>query len=170
MPMKPSPFISKLKSFFPIAEIACIAGFVLGFMLSKQDYTFGGDIVRYSLSVLAGIYFLTAYLPPDAPPSNEQDKPAGFLTLLGRTIAPKILGIGSAVMVIGILFAVQQMKGSNEMLLIGSGSLAIASLVGLVSMATDETARKILGPLLLRAVPLLVIGVYFLLNSPRVVE
>ncbi|NOS56228.1 MAG: hypothetical protein HOP37_08215, partial [Cyclobacteriaceae bacterium] len=100
----------------------------------------------------------------------EPDQRLGFMSLLGRTIAPKVLGIGSAVMVVGILFAVQQMKGSNEMLLVGSGSLAIASLVGLVSMASDETARKVIGPLLLRAVPLLLIGVYFLSKTPSVVE
>ncbi len=160
--MTPSPFISKLKTYLPIAEIVCIAGFVLGFMLSKQDYPIGGEIVRISLGALAGIYFLSAYMPPDARPENEQDQPAGFLALLGRTIAPKALGIGSAVMVVGILFAVQQMPGANEMLLVGSGTLAIASLIGLVSIATDETARKVLGPLLLRAVPLLLIGVYLL--------
>jgi len=168
--MTPSPFVSKLKTYFPILEIVCIAGFVLGFLLKKQDYPIGGEIIMLSLSALAGIYFLSAYLPPDARPEGEPDQRLGFMSLLGRTIAPKVLGIGSAVVVIGILFSVQQMKGSNEMLLVGSGSLAIASLIGLVSMASDETARKVVAPLLLRAVPLLLIGVYFLSKTPSVVE
>ena len=117
-----------------------------------------------SLSALAGIYFLSAYLPPDVRPAEESDQKAGFLTLFGRTIAPKLLAIGSSVMVIGILFAVQQMKGSEQMLLVASATLAGASVVGFVSISTDETVRKILGPLLLRAVPLLFIGVYLLSN------
>jgi uncharacterized membrane protein YfcA len=167
--MTPSPFVGKLKTLFPIAEIVCIAGFVLGFLLKKQDYPIGGEIVMLSLAALAGIYFLSAYLPPDARPAEESEQKAGFLTLFGRTIAPKVLGIGSAVMVVGILFAVQQMKGSEQMLLVASATLAGASVVGFVSISTDETARKILGPLLLRVVPLLFIGVYLLSNPLSVV-
>jgi uncharacterized membrane protein YfcA len=167
--MTPSPFVGKLKTYFPILEIVCIAGFVLGFLLKKQDYPIGGEIIMLSLSALAGIYFLSAYLPPDARPAEESEQKAGFLTLFGRTIAPKVLGIGSAVMVVGILFAVQQMKGSEQMLLVASATLAGASVVGFVSISTDETARKILGPLLLRAVPLLFIGVYLLSNPLSVV-
>jgi uncharacterized membrane protein YfcA len=163
--MTPSPFVGKLKTLFPILEIVCIAGFVLGFLLKKQDYPIGGEIIMLSLSALAGIYFLSAYLPPDVRPAEESEQKAGFLRLFGRTIAPKVLGIGSAVMVVGILFAVQQMKGSEQMLLVASATLAGASVVGFVSISTDETARKILGPLLLRAVPLLFIGVYLLSNS-----
>jgi hypothetical protein len=164
--MTPSPFISKLKTFLPIAEITCIAGFAVGFMLTKQDNPLGREIVMLSLGGLSVIYFLTAYLPPDARPSEESEQKAGFLTLLGRTIAPKLLAVGSSVMVIGILFAVQQMKGSEQMLLVASATLAGASLVGFVSISKDETARKILGPLLLRSVPLLFIGIYLLSQAP----
>ena len=58
------------------------------------------------------------------------------------------------------------MKGSEQMLLVASATLAGASLVGFVSISTDETARKILGPLLLRSVPLLFIGIYLLSKAP----
>ncbi|MCA6378593.1 MAG: hypothetical protein IM574_09315 [Cytophagales bacterium] len=164
--MTPSPFISKLKPFFSIAEIVCVVGFVLGFLLKKQDYPIGGEIVMLSLSALAGIYFLSAYLPPDARPEGEPDQRLGFMSLLGRTIAPKVLGIGSAVVVIGILFTLNHFEGSKQMLTIGIATIGGASLVGSVSIATNENARRVLGSLLLRAFPLLLIGVYLLWNLP----
>jgi hypothetical protein len=164
--MTPSPFISKLKTFFSIAEIVCVVGFVLGFLLKKQDYPIGGEIVMLSLSALAGIYFLSAYLPPDARPEGEQDQRLGFMSLLGRTIVPKVLGIGSAIMVIGILFTLNHFEGSKQMLTIGIATIGGASLVGSVRIATNENARRVLGSLLLRAFPLLLIGVYLLWNLP----
>lgn len=142
--MTPSPFISKLKTFFSIAEIVCVVGFVLGFLLKKQDYPIGGEIVMLSLSALAGIYFLSAYLPPDARPEGEPDQRLGFMSLLGRTIAPKVLGIGSAVVVIGILFTLNHFEGSKQMLTIGIATIGGASLVGSVSIATNKTLAEFL--------------------------
>jgi hypothetical protein len=88
------------------------------------------------------------------------------MSLLGRTIAPKVLGIGSAVVVIGILFTLNHFEGSKQMLTIGIATIGGASLVGSVSIATNENARRVLGSLLLRAFPLLLIGVYLLWNLP----
>jgi hypothetical protein len=52
------------------------------------------------------------------------------------------------------------------MLTIGIATIGGASLVGSVRIATNENARRVLGSLLLRAFPLLLIGVYLLWNLP----
>jgi hypothetical protein len=116
-----------------------------------------------SLSMLSVIYFLTGYVPRPANEDEEQPQPLGFGALLGRTIVPKILSIGSAVTVVGILFTIQHFNGFREMLLIGSSTLAVASVIGLINTISDEPGRRALGSLLLRAIPLLLIGSYLLM-------
>jgi len=156
-----SPII-KLTKYFPFVEKVSLTAFVAGYVLKMLHYP-GDEIVIISLSVLSGIYFLSAYTPPPVEDeSEEKNQQQGFGALLGRTIVPKVLGIGSSVCVIGVLFTIEHYSGFREMLLIGSTSLAAASLLGLLTTMNNERARKALSPMLLRAVPLMLIAFYFL--------
>ena len=150
----------KLRKYFPVIEGISLAGFAAGYILKIMHYP-GQEIIVISLSTLSVIYFLGAYMPPEAKPGEEKPQ-LGLVALLGTTIVPKILGIGLSVSVIGILFMIQTWNGFREMLLIGSTSLAAASVVGLVSASGNERARKALGPLLLRAIPIMLLVTYFL--------
>jgi len=157
--------ITKIAKYFPIVEVIALAGFTTGFFFKTLHYSGGNDILLLSLSALSIIYFLTAYVPREAPKEDEaqSSQPMGFAALLGRTILPKVLWIGSSVSVIGILFTLLHFNGFRDMLLIGTSTLAIASVLGLVNTMSDEQGRKALGPMLLRAVPLILVCIYLLM-------
>ncbi|HCW05889.1 MAG TPA: hypothetical protein DGG95_00795 [Cytophagales bacterium] len=154
--------ISKLSKYFGKMEGIALAAFAVGYLLKILHYP-GQQLIIISLSALAVIYFLGAYVPAQAPEDgDEQSQPKGFAVLLGETIIPKLLGIGSAVAVIGILFTIQHFNGFREMLLIGSSTLGVSSIVGLLVSMNNEKARASLSNLLFRAVPLMLIGIYLL--------
>ena len=159
--------VNKIYQYFPIIEGVCLAAFAVGYLLKIMNYQGGPEIIILSLSALSGIYFLNGYIPPQQ--IKEEDptakpQPLGFVALFGRTIAPKILSIGSSVAVTGILFAIQHWNGFREMLLIGSNSIAASAVVGLITTMNDEQARKTIGPMLIRAIPLMIVGIYLLMK------
>jgi hypothetical protein len=155
-----SPFIA-LSKYLPYVEGISITTFVVGYLFKRMHYAGSNELIIISLSVLSGIYFLGAYVPR-TPLPEEQQKRQGFAALLGSTVVPKILGVGSSVTVIGVLFCVMHFKGFREMLLIGTASLAADSVIGWFVTSNDEQARESLKPLLLRAVVLVMIGFYLL--------
>jgi len=156
--------ITKISQYFPLIEGVCLASFAIGYLLKYMDVASGQEIIILSLGALSGIYYLNGFIPRALPKAPEaQIQPLGFTTLPGKTIIPKILAIGSSVTVIGILFTIQHWHGLREMLLIGSTSLAAASVTGLIITMNDEQARNAIGPKLLRAIPLMLAGVYLLI-------
>jgi hypothetical protein len=157
-----SPIIA-LAKYLPIVEGISVTAFAVGYIIKIMHYAGGNELVILSLSVLSGIYFLGAYVP-SAPTSEagEQKPKLGYATLLGSTVVPKILGIGLSVTVIGVLFSIMHFNGFREMLLIGSTSLAAATVVGWFVTSSDEQARERLKPLLMRAVVLMAVGFYLL--------
>lgn len=159
--MAPQPSIIKLTKYVPVIEGICLAAFIVGYIMKIQGFS-GNEVVIISLSILSGIYFIGAYTPPPPREADEENTQKGFGALLGETIVPKILGIGMSVSVIGILFMLQKWNGFREMLLIGSTALAGATVVGLVTTLNNEKARRALGPLFLRAIPLMLVGIYLL--------
>jgi hypothetical protein len=155
----PSP-VNYLAKFFPVLEKISLAAFIIGFALRTMNIPAGNSIVTIGLSTLAVIYFLTAQIPLETSTNSEQNR-FGFIDLLGRTIAPKVLGIGSSVSVVGVQFTLLNWNGFREMLVIGGSSLAAATVVGLVASSNDEV-RKALQPRLIRALPLMLICFYLL--------
>jgi hypothetical protein len=114
-------FSSRLFSFLSLVEkIALAVAFTgIGF---KYLHLAGADMMlMLSLTVLAGVYFLTAYKPPVKTEGGQpaDEPPAGFATLLAATILPKVAWIACAVLVIGILFRLLHLNGVTEMLMIG---------------------------------------------------
>ncbi|MBS1505195.1 MAG: hypothetical protein JSS79_01005 [Bacteroidetes bacterium] len=163
--------ISILQKYSIHLEVTCLAAFA-GAFLFRSTYSYSEEIIIISLSALSGIYFLMTYVPRASQNEEGQndDNQKGMLGLLGSTIAPKIISIGSSVTVIGILFAIEQWNGFREMILIGSSSLTGAVVVLLSSFGNESLRVKFI-PLLYRAVPLLAIGFYLLkiygISTPR---
>lgn len=143
-----------------MAEGVFLTAFGVGLVLQWMDVQ--TSILFIALFGLATIYFLGAYIPIDIPDNQEQ---GGFVKLFSQVIAPKVLGISSAVCVIGILFYLTGLKGYQQMLLIGCASIAAASVVIFFSILKNEPARKALMPLLLRAIPLAIISFYILMTQ-----
>ena len=156
-----SPIIA-LSKYFPVIEGISVTAFAVGYLFKNMHYAGSNELIIISLSVLSGIYFIGAYVPRAESNEPEAKPQLGFAALLGRSIVPKILGIGLSVSVIGIEFSIMNWNGFREMLLIGSTSLAGATVVGWLVTSSDETGRQGLKPLLMRALVLMLVGFYLL--------
>lgn len=171
----PSP-ISRIAQYFPIVEVIALAGTALGVYLKYKGQSGASEVLIISLSTLAVIYYFTAFIPPRlteqeqkeeqgepnaATPGNARGSNSFFMLLVG-TIAPKILGISMSVCCVGILFFLNQFKGYGEMLMIGTLSITVGSVIGLIGLSVDETVRRRLGSILPRAISLAVVSGYIL--------
>ena len=133
-------------------------------MLVKQP---AQQLWMLSLSTLATVFFLRAQAPPEYPPSG--DTPMGFRELLAFSILPKVLWISASISTIGILFHVLGLTGSNKMLYIGGTSLSLAVSIFAILFLTGAQHLKILQPVLLRALPVLVVVAYSILTAESMV-
>jgi hypothetical protein len=110
----------------------------------------GDEIMMITLNTLAIFYFVSAYFPP------LTDHFFGL-------IATRVLGIASAVCVIGFLFSWLQMPGATEMLLIGVSSFIPGGLILLYFWLTTRDVKFV--PLLIRIFVLGSLGVFMLRDS-----
>ena len=77
-------------------------------------------------------------------------------------MACKVLNISSAVCVIGIMFSILKYEGAEQMLIIGTSSLAISGLILAYFTLTSGVGK--LGPLLLRIA--IIGGIFVALKFP----
>jgi hypothetical protein len=102
-------------------------------------------------------------VPIEAAPESKSNRSQwSFGALLSHSIVPKILGMGSSVAVVGILFTLQKWNGFREMLLIGSSTLPVALLFAVIAQFSNEAIRSQMNQRLWRAVPLMLLALYFL--------
>jgi hypothetical protein len=114
-----------------------------------------------SLSGLATIFFLSAYMPIEI--QREGEEKLNFTDLFVYGIAPKILGIGSAVIATGLLFYLLSLKGYAQMLLVGSATTGAVSFLVLMLALQNQKYLKPLLPFLYRGIPLATAGIAVLL-------
>lgn len=159
-----SPFVAQLYKYAPFIEGVLVTAFLAGIALKYFDVEeeAANQIILIALSALSVVYYLGAFAPPERKSDDEQKQPAGFAALFGRSIGPKFLGIGASVTTIAALFSIRHWNGSEEMLIIGTSSLAAATLLGFAVTINDEEGRTAIRPMLIRAVPLILIGAYLL--------
>ena len=114
-------YVTQIKEWLSINKLkieGVLAALCIAALLSKYSGLDGADqAVMLSLSTLAVFYFLSSNFTPE-------------LTLTGYfgTIATKLVGVTSAVIVVGILFSVLKLNGHEEMLRIAGSSIAVAGL------------------------------------------
>ena len=156
-------FSSKLYGWLSIDERALVAGAVIGLVLKTFNMKEQGDsLVMFSLSGLAGVFFLSAFRPPAAKTEETEEKKLGFTDLLFITILPKIVGISCAVGTIGVLFALLHRPGSEQMMQIGLAATGAASALIAIGLAQGNEKPKELSPYLIRLLPLMGIRSYYL--------
>jgi hypothetical protein len=150
-------FVDKLYPFFDRIEkilvFLVLAGFILPYAGMKTL-----DLITAAMSGLAGIYFLKAYQPLTF--EREQGEKAGFKNLLMQTVAPKMVWIGCAVSVIGILFYILGAKGYVQMISVGGSVLLACSLILVFFLANNSRDLKVYTPILFRMIPLLLLDGY----------
>jgi len=105
------------------------------------------QMIMVSMTTLAIFYFLSSYLTPDIEGNFG-------------AIACRVLCISCSVCVIGLMFSILKFEGADQMILIGTTSLAISGVI-LAGYAISTGVRK-LGPLLLRIV--IIGGIFGLLK------
>ncbi|MBS1554830.1 MAG: hypothetical protein JSU09_07880 [Bacteroidetes bacterium] len=158
---KTSPFAEKLYKIIGLAERVLLAAAIIALLLNRFEKGNGAQLLTLSLGSLAAIYFLRAYKPQ----SYAEEKPAdgdpkfGMFDLVLQTIAPKVGWIGCSVTTLGILFYLQAMKGQEQILLLGGGTLAIVNvMLGIAFLK----GNKLVSQLLMRTVPLCLMALYLL--------
>lgn len=158
----PPNFGAKLRNLFVPAERVLLAGAMIGIIMKRFGLD-GNLILMVSLASLAGVYFLSAYLPP-ANPSTASDQPKSTKDLIYLTILPKITGISLAVAIVGILFALMHMPGAAQMLLIGSIAMGLVLVILGSGVAAGNEHARAMTPMLYRVIPILAISLYYFIR------
>ncbi len=158
-------FMTKLSGILPTIEKILLGGAAVGLIMKYQGLP-GDEILKISLSGLAGIYYLMGFMKP--PQTEEaaatEEKKRGFLELLFSTIAPKVAWLSCSVSTIGVLFTLLNLAGSREMLMIGGSAAGLATLLIAVGLAQGNEKVKTISQVLYRLVPLLGISAYYLMQ------
>jgi hypothetical protein len=143
-------------------EIITLIGIAVGLALLYMQQQVALQVLNIFMSVLAAIFFLRGYQPRSA--ANGDGPRPGFLELLAATIVPKVGWIGCAVVTIGILFYLLGLKGTQEMLMIGTLVLTAAlALIGLFAIIKPDRVSGLM-PLVYRAFPSWLVGLYLYLQ------
>jgi hypothetical protein len=153
--------IQKILPFLPWAEKGLILALLIGLSLAYFKAESYG-LIQISLIGLAVVFFLNAFKPLEI--QHKEDEPFGFNELLSLTIAPKVLWIGSAVTTIGILFYALDNPAFKQQLLIGILSNGIATCIVAYSLITGTKHMKVISPILLRSIPVLLVGIFLFLK------
>lgn len=160
---KPTPLIVNITNHLPLAEKVALAALAAGIILTSMKID--SYVTRFAFLALGIIYFLMAYRPTNIP--IKEGEQFGFKELLGLLIIPKVLWISSAMSILGIVIYLfnSANDGYKKMLLIGATTCGAATLLIVVFFIMDMKHIKSVTPILLRAIPLLVIDIYMILNN-----
>jgi hypothetical protein len=154
-----TPFVELLGKFLFTGELIFTALAIAGLALHFSGTTVE-PVLMLSLSALAAVYFLSAF-QMQAPPA-EGDK--GMRVLL-PVLTVKVAYIGMAVCCIGVMFATLGMPGSAQMLLIGTASVALVTLVNALLAAGNSSRPNRLRGLIIRGTAVSMLSGYFLSRS-----
>ncbi len=150
-----------ITKYLPLVEKILLAVLAVGVVLTLANMD--PVVARFSLVGLAVTFFLRAYRPPET--FIEEERSPRFIELLGLSIVPKVLWIGSAVCAMGISFYLFDFgnDGYVQMLVIGTLSVANGILVVVVCAVSGVKMSAVM-PILLRAVPLGLVCAYLWLR------
>ena len=146
---RPTPFVAQLERMYPLVEMVCVATFLI--TLFRQP-SWRNDAITASLTALAAVFFLRAFSPPKKKP-EETD-------IRTHVLLPKLLGIGSSVCLIGFLFYLLHLEGADQMLLIGTGTMAGCLVGSIIAAVKSSNVLETLLPLILRGAAVAALGVY----------
>lgn len=151
----------KATSSLGLLEKIFLAGLTTGLVLTYFNAS-SQIIVQVSIVGLGITYFLTAFRFIDIP-RNEEDL-LEFRDVLAWTIAPKVIWISCGVSLFGLFIFSLQLghDGHKRALMIGSLGAVIGLIVIGYAYATGTKHLKHILPTVFRAVPLLIIDLYFL--------
>lgn len=143
-----------------IAEKVLLAALLTGIVLRFSLILIGEEITMLSLLTLAGIYFALGFVLFNQIRLRDLMKKGTFekLTTTGIVVAV-MTGIALSIVCVGALFRFLMLPGSGEMLMIGSVSLIIISILAAILKSVHRKA------ILTRTLPAAMIGVAVLFVS-----
>ncbi|MBN8576086.1 MAG: hypothetical protein J0L66_04055 [Cytophagales bacterium] len=141
------------KIILPKVHLIALLVAVTGIIFHYQQLAGAADILMIGLSTLAGVYFLSAFTVNNQP--DNKHSPRALLVL-------KLIFMAASVAVIGILFTLLNLEGNQQMLLIGTGVLGIASIAGATLIVTNNSNLAILKRPLMVGIPLFLVALYFM--------
>lgn len=124
---------------------------IWGFIASWNQLVGGATFLIIGLANISIAYFLSAYKPSTPattggsyfePVSSQQqlantlDKPSFLLD----SLAPKLVGISGAVVLVGTLFKLLFWNGSANMLMVGTGTIGLVVLLMTLNQRLDRRA------------------------------
>lgn len=145
----------------PKLEVAGWIMAILGFAGKCALYNAGNTALIMGLSTLSLVYFLKASAPirvhDESPSSPYRADVAQFSptptepSFLVDSLLPKIINIGSSVLLIGILFKLLDWNGAGMMLIVGVGTLLPAVVILALNQRMNQRALvlTVLGGLLM---------------------
>jgi hypothetical protein len=139
---------------------------ILGIILSFGGVAFkilhlagANEVLMLGMMTLSTTYFISGFIMMPVP---DNGKPKSFADLL-PTVLRKLIYIGLAVYLVGFLFAILHLEGTNEMLIIGVGSLIICTAVSMILILGNRERMTLLKAPLIRSVVALLLLLLILL-------
>lgn len=123
-------FVARLRKVIRIISYIALVGIVLAVLMKLQHLQGADTVLMLSMSLLAGVTFLKAYIPADV---NEDLKPDLYATVIS-----KVLFIGSSVLLIGILFSFLHLQGAINMLMIGTATTGMAAVFSIILITKNS--------------------------------
>lgn len=152
-----------ITQYLPRLERMLLMLLVLGIVITFLTNA-GSLIINVAIAGLALVFFLYAYKPLDV--NAGKNEKVGLGEMLGWSIVPKVLWISCAVSAVGILFFLVK-TGSGEymnLVMIGGFSIMIGLLVLGVLRVSGTKNLEVVTPILLRAIPLMIMDFYVFLG------
>jgi hypothetical protein len=166
---KNQAFVKSLAPLLKWIERIATAGFIASlatvFLSGGTTMDIARNVFMASAAFLAGVYFLNAFMPPDF--ERDENEKFGMKELVLMTILPKVLWISSAICMAGFFVLSQNQEHDAHLNLwfIGGFSLFSGLVILSFAMVTGNKHTRVLTAVAFRAVPLLVLVMYFYLNS-----
>ncbi|MEM0941533.1 MAG: hypothetical protein AAF600_15260 [Bacteroidota bacterium] len=151
-----------MNKLLPYLERVLLATLLAGFIL-RLIGTEIPILITIGLAGLGVTFFLSANRPLNIEP-EEGEEIGDFNELLGLTIIPKILWVGTAVATIGILLYTLQLgnDGYLKLLYVGLLTISIATMIQLGLKVTGTKYLNATFPVFFRAIPTLSVVTYIL--------
>ncbi len=146
--------LKKIYPYFQQIEMILWAAVAIGLLLRLTSIP-SDTLLAVSCSSLAVLYFLSTQRQLDI-------ERGGFLDLIYSTIVPKVSWMSLAVAAVGVFFFVTRKKGYQEMLLLGSYSTAIATVLLIIGIALNNKYSKANISVLYRTVAFMLASFYLL--------
>ncbi len=121
----PVPLLKVLMPHEQKIELALIAAILFSAGLNYLGTAGAQSALIVTMVGLAMLYFVSAYFPASG-------------SSLWGIIARKVVGLSSAVVVVGLLFTVLHLPGAHQMLLVGVGTLALSGSLLLYAWLTSQ--------------------------------